>query len=67
MCLPSSFVLVVGHGLCDFFVLLCFVCSHQHSLIAILWWLLCWLCVRYLGRMVDALACWADEGRVRLR
>lgn len=60
MCLPSSFVLVVGHGLCDFFVLLCFVCSHQHSL-------LCWLCVRYLGRMVDALACWADEGRVRLR
>ena len=44
-------------GLCDFFVLLCFVCSHQHSLIAILWWLLCWLCVRYLGRMVDALAC----------
>lgn len=59
MCFPSSFVLVVGHGLCDFFVLLCFVCSHQHFL--------CWLCVRYLGRMVDALACWADEGRVRLR
>ena len=27
-------MLVVGHGLCDFFVLLCFVCSHQHSLIA---------------------------------
>ena len=34
MCFPSSFVLVVGHGLCDFFVLLCFVCSRQHSLIA---------------------------------
>ncbi len=32
MCLPSSFVLVVGCGLCDFFVLLCFVCSHQHGL-----------------------------------
>ena len=57
--LSIFFVLVVGHGLCDFFVLLCFVCSHQHCL--------CWLCVRYLGRMVDALACWADEGRVRLR
>lgn len=35
MCFPSSFVWVVGHGLCDFFVLLCFVCSHQHSLIAV--------------------------------
>lgn len=32
--LSIFFVLVVGHGLCDFFVLLCFVCSHQHSLIA---------------------------------
>ena len=57
--LAIFFVLVVGHGLCDFFVLLCFVCSHRHGL--------CWLCVRYVGRMVDALACWADEGRVRLR
>ena len=27
-------VLVVGCGLCDFFVLLCFVCSRQHGLIA---------------------------------
>ena len=26
-------VLVVGCGLCDFFVLLCFVCSHQHCLL----------------------------------
>lgn len=35
MCLPSSlFVLVVGCGLCDFFVLLCFVCSHQHDFAA---------------------------------
>ena len=57
MCFPSSFVWVVGHGLCDFFVLLCFVCSHQHVRLLLLWWLLCWLCVRYLGRMVDALAC----------
>ena len=24
-------VLVVGCGLCDFFVLLCFVCSRQHG------------------------------------
>ena len=49
-CACHLLLLVVGCGLCDFFVLLCFVCSHQHSL-------LCWLCVRYLGRMVDALAC----------
>ena len=27
-------VVVSGCGLCDFFVLLCFVCSRQHGLIA---------------------------------
>ena len=42
-------VLVVGCGLCDFFVLFVF-CVFTPTL-------LCWLCVRYLGRMVDALAC----------
>ena len=52
-------VLVVGCGLCDFFVLFVFcVFTPALSSAALFgWWLLCWLCVRYLGRMVDALAC----------
>ena len=50
-------VLVVGCGLCDFFVLFVFCVFTPALLSLLLWWLLCWLCVRYLGRMVDALAC----------
>ena len=50
---------------CVISYILCVLCSsRQHDGQAVLGFvplfcclLLCWLCVRYLGRMVDALAC----------